>query len=267
VALVVESVEEMSAAALRAAHYLARVGPDPGGWGYNRRVGVDYDSTAQALIVLRGHGIEAPGFLHQWMLEGQHPSGGYPTYPPPEAGPANGWQHPHPDTTQMVALYHVRHHHRAPGEHCLRWLDTVRVEGLVPSYWWPGHGYGLWLAGRLGPPLVPEHTANELLEMGHSLPHLAFVLSAAADVVDQTALDTGVVRLLAQQLADGSWPCAPCLRLTDKRSAVAGAAATGRLVRDPRRVFSTAHAVAALDRVRRAVAEDAGVGSWPRDTE
>jgi hypothetical protein len=53
-------------------------------------------------------------------------------------------------------------------------------------------------------------------------------------------------------LGDGSWPCAPCLRVTDPHEHVTHPHLRGTCYADGRRIFSTAHAVAALASVQAA---------------
>jgi len=250
VAFVTESVPEMTTVGDAAARHLIESGPDDGGWGFNRRVAIDYDSTAQALLVLQRHGIEGPDFIHRWLRRGQGSDGGFPTYPPGAEGPLHGWQAEHPDTTQMAALYLVRHGHEEAAERAIRWLASLSTGGVTPSYWWSGPGYGWWLGRRLGQTGPPASVLEATLRSSHSVPDLAFTVSVAMGRVTGDVIDTALVRLLALQRADGSWPCAPCLRVTDQRHHRAGEDAPGRVHADTRRVLSTAHAVAALSEMR-----------------
>lgn len=249
--LVAEGVGELDEVAARAARHLATVGPEDGGWGYNRRVGPDFDSTAQALLALRRFGHEPPAFVERWFLGGQLAGGGYPTYPSPPGGPAHGWQVAHPDTTQMAALCLRRLGYEAACARALAYLDTVDDGGPTPAYWWPGYGYGLWLDRLLDrPPPAADVLLRVLDEPPHAAPWLTFGLGAALGRVPRAAVETAVRRLLAQQLADGSWPCAPCLRVTRRSYRRAGPDAPGVLFADGWRVFSTVHAVAALAAAR-----------------
>jgi hypothetical protein len=260
VAFVLEEVPELLPACRRAAGYLAAIGPDDGGWGYNRRVAVDCDSTAQALLVLHRFGLPIHPFLIDALLAAQESSGGFPTYRPDEPGrPASGWQVAHPDVSALVAVALRRLDRPEETERCLDWLRGQRGEttGVAPavancwaSYWWSGTAYGLWAQARAGL-LEPraEASIREAVATEHSAPQLAMALSAATALGLRDAVDEAAGRLLIQQLADGSWPCAPCLRVTSPKVHVAApgdGAALGPSYADATRIFSTAHAVAAL---------------------
>jgi hypothetical protein len=247
VALVTEDIPSMERFRRRAAEYLIRAGRDDGGFGYNRRVGRDIDSTCQALMVIESVGMEAAGYLHDWVRASQRPDGSFSTYVTDDPALASGWHAPHPDVTQMVAWYFIRRGDEDAYAACAGWLEEVGEPGERPSYWWPGIGYGLWLTGRVGRETVPSMQVVEELERSHALPHQAWALGAGVDSLEATAVEASVRRLLAQQLADGSWVCAPCLRVTSRSVNAASSSAPGRVYSDPYRVLSTAHAIAALN--------------------
>ena len=245
VAWVVEDVPALEDACRRAAGYLVAIGPDDGGWGYNRRVGVDSDSTAQALLVLDRFGREVPGFLVHGLLRARQADGGFATYAP-RGGTPSGWQTSHPDVTAVAVEALRRHGHpmQAP-----RRLDAA---GFA-SYWWAGPEYGLWVRARTGirtPAL--EAAVRKALRERQPTPQAAQVLAAAlAFGVEREHLRPTALHLLATQLADGSWPCSPCLRVTDPGELETRADLRGKIYADERRIFSTAHAVAALFRLAR----------------
>lgn len=254
VAFVVEDVPALAELRSSAARFLARVGPDDGGWGYNRRVGIDVDSTAQALMVLQREGVEVPAFLPQVLLDAQDDAGGFPTYPPDGGGgrAKNGWQHPHLDVSLIASLWLRRNNLLQERlERCSDWIRASLSKAGVPaSYWWPGPEYGLWAMGRAG---VLRGESSEAVAAAcrgaHEAPQLAMALASAleSDVEPETVRRT-VVKLLRRQLDDGSWPCAVCLRVTTPRWTEPGGDAPGSVYADHWRVFSTAHSVAALTR-------------------
>lgn len=250
VCFVVEGVPLLDGLAARAARYLARHGANDGGWGYNRRVAVDCDSTAQALMALQRFALPFPDFLLDQLAAAQAAGGGYPTYAPHRADtPRDGWQAVHSEVSLMVWEC-LR---RAGGfdtrvARCAAWLATVGEGGVLPAYWWSDNAYALWLQARTGTLSAAARPAVEaLLASGLGCPQLAMVLSAAMTFA-ATGVDCAHAarRLIATQLADGSWPCAPCLRVTSPGTHIAASQAAGKIVADRRRVFATAHAVAAL---------------------
>ena len=249
VAFVVEDVPELEDSCRRAARYLASVGAEDGGWGYNRRVPVDCDSTAQALMVLGRFDVEAEQFLVQGLAAAELPDGGFPTYRADRAALRGSWHHAHAEVTALVAEA-LRRDGRFTSvvERCRAWLERQAVDGAFASYWWPNVHYGLWAQARTGMPArLPAAQVREALGTPRATPELAMAVSAATALgLDATEVDAALRDLVGIQLADGSWPCAPCLRLTDPAYEGAPSGAPGRVCADRTRIFSTAHCVAAL---------------------
>lgn len=249
VLFILERVQGLSRAFVRAVDYLETVGQRDGAWGYNQRVAPDLDSTAQALMALQRHGRAIDRNWIDFVLAQQAPSGGFPTYPPtgPSGQPAHGWQAVHPDVTLIVMELLRRLGREAERERALLYLRTLGDDVVAP-YWWNTRAYAAWASVRAGfETATTSAVARELLAHGaSSMPTLAMLLSAAGDTLTQAERTTTLARLLGQQLADGSWPCDPCLRVTNPASAAASEAAPGRQFAGNRRVLSTTHAVAAI---------------------
>jgi hypothetical protein len=247
VAWVVEDVPGLADACRRAALHLESVGPEDGGWGYNRRVGIDSDSTAQALLVLHRFKRAVPEFLLQALLRAQAPCGGFSTYVP-TGGPVNGWHSPHPDVT-VVAVEALRRYGRVePVLRAVSWLKAAWMSSDFASYWWDGQQYGLWAGARTGfrSRRLEDAVATALVRT-RAAPQASHLLAAGiALALDRTHLEAVTLSLLRTQLADGSWPCSRCLRVTDPRETETRPELRGTCYADARRVFSTAHSVAAL---------------------
>jgi hypothetical protein len=201
-------------------------------------------------MVLSNHQIQPPRFVIDWLLAAQSPSGGFPTYPPPRGSePANGWQREHPDVTLMVAEA-LRRLDVEPAiqNQALRWLEATTGEPLIRSYWWSSPAYAAWAQARTGFRADEAGEKAALLIRGHfGVPVLPMLITAARrsghliGVLRKQALTT----LIAEQWKDGSWPCQHCLRVTDASHNDAGNL-DGPIFAGARRIFSTAHAVAAL---------------------
>jgi hypothetical protein len=256
VAFVLADVPQVEPLRRRAARFLQSVGPGDGGWGFNRRVAVDTDSTAQAILVLLGCSLPVEPFLLRNLAAAQLPCGGFPTYPvsPGANGvPASGWQCAHPDVSAMVAEA-LRRAGSFEGcvDLCVRWLTDRLVGGVLPSYWWTGDHYSVWVQARTG--LLPAAAGPRVraaVAAHPGIPQLAMGLTAAVELdLTEEILRDATRRLLLDQLADGSWHCAPCLRVTAPDQCSPAPEAPGPVVADRRRVFSTAHCLAALSRVR-----------------
>jgi len=251
VAFVVEDVPELTDACRRAALHLESTGAEDGGWGYNRRVAVDCDSTAQALLVLHRFGRDVPAFLLETLVRAQHRDGGFPTYDT-NGAVASGWHTAHPDVTAIAVEMLSRHGRTQSVERASRWLEAQDPAAGFASYWWDGPHYGLWARARAGllRPAAADAAAAALRET-RSAPHVAqAVVAALALRLSEEDVRDAVHQLLRTQLSDGSWPCAPCLRITDPHERLTHPQLRGTCYADGRRIFSTAHAVAALASVR-----------------
>jgi hypothetical protein len=255
IAFVVEDIPQLKPLCRRAANYLAVVGPEDGGWGFNRRVAPDCDSMAQALMVLKRFDLPIRRFLIQNLVDNQMTGGGFPTYPPPPPGkPQNGWQVAHPEVSAIVieALRRIGGYEDIV-QRGQQWVQSRCERGVLHSYWWRGNQYGLWVQARTG--LLSADSSEAVkaaLRQPTGVPMLPFVLTAAAELsLVEEEIETAVRRLLLEQHADGSWDCQPCLRVTSKQWLRATPDAPGLVVADRRRVFSTAHALAALFQIRK----------------
>lgn len=251
VGFVLERVAPMQGAVFRAVDYLERSGTRDGLWGYNRRVAPDLDSTAQAVMTLQRYGRPIEPSWIGFVLAQQTPSGGFPTYAPTgtRGEAAHGWQTAHPDVTLVVAELLGRLGYSSERERAFAYLRTCRRGDVVPPYWWNTESYCAWASARAGFDVgTASARARRLLLDGTStMPSLPMLLSAAAaDGSPSNELTSGLTRLLAQQAANGSWPCDPCLRVTLPEVMRSGEDAPGPPYAGLRRVFSTAHAVAAI---------------------
>jgi hypothetical protein len=251
VAFVLEDVPQVRRLRRRAADYLATVGPEDGGWGYNRAVGVDIDSSAQALMVLHSLERSVPDYLERIVIDAQDSGGGFPTYRPAATGrPASAWQRPHLDVS-LIVLEWLRRTGRYPAalQRCTDWVRSQIREGRSPeSYWWPDPEYGHWALARAGmAEMQGADVMTAVLDRSFEPPQLAMALSAGLlGALDAHALRDKLEALLEQQFDDGSWPCARCLRVTSPTWTGHGPEAPGRVYADHRRMFSTAHCVAAI---------------------
>ena len=255
VAFVLENIPQLEGICKKGAEYLHSVGSEDNGWGFNRRIGPDIDSTAQALIVLHRYGFLFDDFLLINLIKTQLSCGGFPTYSSQicSGQSKSGWEIAHPDTSAVVTelLRRVgRYEERL--ERCLHWLNSQLSCGVLHSYWWDGPFYGFWIQARtrlLTKESIPA--IEEIIKQTTGIPQLPFLLTAATDLaVSKKIIRSAANILLIDQNSDGSWMCHPCLRVTNKEWFRSTAIAPGKIYADRRRIFSTAHSVAALFRVR-----------------
>lgn len=247
-AFVLEDYHETESIRKKIGFFLSTTGCEDGGWGYNRRVGVDLDSTAQALLTLNKLKIPFPDFLIGYILDAQSPEGGFPTYKPSPNNPLNNWQKPHPDITLMV----IELLKRVGGfekERALatEWLKTQTVEGIINNYWWDTPAYSIWLQDKVG--FLQGISSNLVLKYSHAhpnLPNLGMLLPSMISMkTDIETVEKFCYLLLKTQLIDGSWACAPCLKVPHYSSP-----SSTVVYADNRRIFSTIHALNALFKLR-----------------
>jgi hypothetical protein len=248
-ALVLKGVPQAWSIRRAAADFLYARGCRRGAWGFNDRVEEDADSTAQALLVLAEHRHAMPGAWTDVLLGFQLPGGGFSTFRAPPTGPVIGWQAPHADVT-LAALAAVRMLGLDPAAAARAEQFLARCGDVATAYWWATPAYAPWAHAQFG--VAPEAAARRALDLlpGAAGPvDVALLGRAARPLLDAATRRDIVVQLVATQWADGSWPCSPCLRVTDPALHSSRLVAPGRIYHGTRRVFSTAHAVACLAHV------------------
>jgi hypothetical protein len=257
VALLLEDLPEARAMRERAARGLLASTRGRPGWGYNHRVGIDSDSTAQAIMVLHGLGHAIEEAWIEQLLATHREEGGFGTYATtrPDGQPRTWWEMPHADVTLIVVEALARLDRCAEErEQASAWLEHELREGVLPAYWWTSPAYSLWAQARAGFHVgASSGAARRLLPGEQRSIYLAMLTAAAlAGAGWSQLLASAVARLVRARREDGSWRCAPCLRNT-YADHPGGFEAPGPIYADRYRVISTAHAVAALARALQAM--------------
>jgi hypothetical protein len=232
----------------RAADYLLASAYE-GGWGYNRLTGADADSTSQALWALRRQGRQVPRAWSDRLVSWQNADGGFPTYGRTPSFSTEGWEVSHADVTVVVAwVLGELGGYDAARARALDWLHGQLDDGVLPAYWWITKAYALWAQARTASftDRIAEHALEELSASPSSPDRSHLIAAALRAGVPASALDPHLEALLAQQCADGSWPSAPCMRLTAPRVKESGPASVGDVYPGISGVFATLHAVAAI---------------------
>jgi hypothetical protein len=258
VALLLEEIPQARPLRERAARSLQTSARGRPGWGYNHRVGIDSDSTAQAIMVLHSLGHEiAPAWIEQ--LRATHrEEGGFATYAStrPDNQARTWWEMPHADVT-LIVIEALERLDRLPEERRLAsaWLEQQLRDGVLPAYWWTDPAYSLWAQARAGFHTAASSSAARRLLLGEQRSVYLAMLTAAALAGGgwSQLVANAASRLISARLGDGSWRCAPCLRNTHADSP-GGFEAPGPIYADRYRTISTAHAVAALSRALQALA-------------
>jgi squalene cyclase len=158
-----ESVPELAKARCTAAAGLLRRQRENGGWGFNRAVPTDCDSTAWSLLALTGDGLmpeAAARRAGRYVISHQHPNGGFATFAADDGIDAYidadedrtaGWLSAHV-CVSGVALQALTRIPRGTGPATRRARAYLLTEldrtGLWNSYWWKDWTYATYHALR-----------------------------------------------------------------------------------------------------------------------
>lgn len=242
-----------AASALRsAAQWLQNNVLSDGGWGYSNHTGCDADSTAHAVLFLSLLGAPIADATYLRLLRFQQADGGFSTYGADEG--LGSWGAAHVDVSAVAALA-VRPAVDAFEKAVAYVLDRRDPDGLWNSFWWSSPLYAtraslalLQVAGATLD-LTPTRTT-----LRWTRPTNAFEQALQLDALDlcdegPTVTDVLAGNLAAEQLADGSWPSAPILRITPRTCTEPwDAPDAGQLYADTDRLFTSATVLAALAR-------------------
>jgi hypothetical protein len=236
----------------RAARFLS-TSRRPGGWSYNQRCDPDADTTAQVILFLSRTGAEVTLNDYAALAKFQLVDGHFATYQ--ICGSRCGWGRGHAEVTAvaMQAMSHVLHPQHVilqRAENSLR--EHIHGAHAADSYWWSSRNY----------------LARELLVLGRTYSGAPQLSVGCTDVVnDGSCFDRGLAlevellgggetrkveaamaELLRLQLADGSWPVEPILRLTNPRAIDFDDPLfkASTLFADDRRTFTTATILGAI---------------------
>jgi hypothetical protein len=226
----------------------------PKGWGYNRKTATDADSTAWTLRFIakmdNHFGAEAAAILKQYLTTG----GAARTFL--DTNRFGSWALEHADVTPVVgmALIAVEAESSIIKRVRQACLDTWKVNGLWPSFWWSTDSYSLarnleFLSESGG---IPNYVSKSTLERLISLEKPCSPFEASNNLMSAIILDKKltdfsahqVLVLLEWQLNDGSWPSSRVLRVPDQSEHISDNCTT---YEDSMRLMSTSMAAHALD--------------------
>jgi hypothetical protein len=253
-------------AARRAWLALTRRRSEELGWGYNRLTPPDADSTAWALRLAGGLGLEndervvrARGFLRRHVLA----EGGVTTYAARDpiraytrlAGDASfaGWQAPHSCVTAAaapivgdLAVRHLAAHQHATGNWTgYWWADDEYTTALAAE----AHPQGRAAAARWAVQRLGDDGAVRDEQGTPSAWATAWCLSTLALCAERDALQAGARArewLVGAQRDDGSWRASARMRVPLPGQVDARAEPIRLATVDQNRVFTTAAVVATL---------------------
>lgn len=198
---------------------------------------------------------------YERLLGFQQPDGGFATYEADEG--LGSWGSSHPDVSAVAAraLLSPRPPAGAALERVIAYVARqLEVTGLWNSFWWCSPLYAtqacLALAAATYVPVDPSRTRRVLSSLtpdnSFECALLLDCLNDLGDVPGRRA-DELIQRLSADQLADGSWPSTPILRIPDRDCTAPWERPTSAPVyADPGRLFTSATVLRALSRAAHA---------------
>ena len=212
---------------------------DCGGWSYNQKAAPDADTTLRVIQLFQKVGFADAQIMasaEDFVIAHQQTDGGIATFLPEYLTamgyPAGGWTISHPCVTALATNIL----HQGPAQRRANKYIAERIaRGDLRTYWSRRPWYVLYEAGRLKQ--VPVST--DVAELS-----LVLLLKAKLRMPDQTLL-AGLARL---QLADGSFPSSSLFRIPRPQQLLENLTGDEEIVRDERRIFSTAAAIVAIAR-------------------
>lgn len=226
-----------------------------GGWGYNRAVGSDADSTSFAMLYLASAGQPVPGAAYTHLARYQGSDGGFSTYL--SGGESNSWTVSHPDVTPIALLACLTQ--PAPDRRILQSgtdyvLKQKTPDGLWDSFWWDSFLYGT--EANLSFLRAAKVEIAAPANLSRLQPANAFEIALAISsllYVDPFGLSPAISdltdKLIVQQQSDGSWKTAPILRITRRDCFKPWKSSDpGPLYSDPHKLFTTSTVLHALSR-------------------
>ena len=248
--------ETLAPALARAAAWLQSTTLPGGGWGYSAVAGCDADSTALAIIFLRSVGKELPAGAVATLVRHQQDDGGFATFTPERSHGAWIVSHPDVTATALGALARLECADTAESlNRGLRYLWQHRAtDEMWRSYWWTSP---LYATEAVSACLAALDQPLPAAELGETLSAwrdcsvfdaaLRLLMLERIGAAGSEATRECVLTLQQTQLADGGWPSAAELRLTDRQVYEPWLIAnSGPVFLDERRLFTTVTAMSAL---------------------
>ncbi len=210
-----------------------------GGWSYNQNAVPDPDSTLRALQFLSKIGFGDQSVINRaekFVISHQQNDGGIATYLPEAVKamgyPEGGWTVSHPCVTALAT--NILRDEQARTK-ATRYLVNRLRSGDARAYWWHTPWYVRYEAGWAN----GENIGNDPVEIG-----LALLLRAKLGKADKEL----TIRLIGQQLNDGSWPISHQFQIPRPNQFLENITEEVEIVEDRTRIFATAAAVVAISR-------------------
>lgn len=217
------------------------------GWGFNRHVGVDADSTAHVIRLFRELKIDVRSEDEDCLILHYDGQGAFRTY-----RVDSEWGKPHPDVTAAAGLALNDFSLKYIREHLLRYCRAIRLtDGSWPTYWWRNHQYGTYymleLYERLGEPVSLE--LSKIIVTIQSCFDLAWSLGILLILGKKTPFFEWAVQTLFDMQEDlGAWPGSPSLRVTEPNCVEPWNSPSGEYYTDINSTITTSSVLRVLSR-------------------
>lgn len=212
---------------------------DCGGWSYNQNVAPDADSTLRVLQFLDKVKFNDRAIINKaekFVIAHQKIDGGIATYLPETAAmmgySGNGWASAHPCVTAL-AIHVLKNKQARYKANC--YIKDRLQKGDARAYWWATPWYVRYESGYIN----GENISNDPIEIS-----LVLLLKARFGLTDKEL----ILRLIAQQFNDGSFPTSHQFRIPRPNQFLNDITAQVKVIEDHTKIFSTAAAVVAISR-------------------
>jgi len=258
--LVPSYLRERSNGLTRAAsEWILRNEYSDGGWGYNKEVGTDADSTAYAILFLASQERTVPARSYKLLREFQCSEGGFSTFIARDR--IDSWRVSHPDVSPIVLLALLTKYTRKAFfiKRGIEYVIKQRTsDGVWNSFWWDSYLYSveanLSLLKTVNVHLDKTMMIERLLL---AKPRRAFEVALLISCILHTESMLGEARifelvdqLISEQRSDGSWTSDPILRVTNYKCFEPwNCKDYGSLYYDPKRLFTSSTVLEALCKV------------------
>lgn len=235
-------------AAYRSAEFLKIFQEYDSGWGFNRQVGVDADSTAHAIRLLRELNLNVNQKDDNCLMKHYNRRGAFRTY-----CVDSEWGSPHPDVTAAAglalsdgSLKHIR-------EDLIRYCKAARLNnGAWPTYWWRNNQYGtfymLELYEKMDEPISLDPRKIEVriqscFDLAWSIGIMSFLKKSTLSI------DRVIQFLRLEQEVSGAWPGSPSLRVTEPTCKEPWISSQGSYYTDANSTITTSSVLRVLSRL------------------
>lgn len=237
-----------ASAAKKAVEWLTENKAYSDGWGYNDTTGPDADSTAITMALLRELGQPTDSVAAEYLRTQWRTDAGIATYSAP-----NAWGQAHWDVTPLAYLaLGGEDQERLKDEFFNAMLSNRIPGGMWRSYWWRNPYYSTYITLdvlrqlHLAEPVGLPASVDTVLRADNAFDLSCLIGTRCLRGAGREELGAHLRGLLRWQAADGRWPGAANLRVTDDQCYAPWDAPIGEYFSDQLATITTATVVGML---------------------